>query len=340
MTGLVSGPFADALAEHRSRFNAQFAAARRARPRLDPAAFQQVLRALVAPLVAAAHVFHPERTSTTTEALYPLALELAGQDLLGPAARWPAVVAGWSVVLPRLGRWVAEAPRRIPAAVTNALYRLSVTPGARPAEWAEALLRLAELEPDGDTLLRAGQVAAWRAGLAHYRAGALALARALPAPIAGAALGQPPDADALPLVIDRLAADPWLTPAAAAARPAGARRLAVVAQVGAFRGFGGLFVRPPIVEPAGAHFLVSDGDGVWLLTADACGATWHRVTQAPSQAGASPFRLLKDGTVRAGGQSLNFPSLADATSSAGNATTLAVTGPLTHAVSLVAWSEA
>src|SRR2546423_1862172 len=81
----------------------------------------------------------------------------------------------------------------------------------------------------------------WRAGLAHYRAGALAVCAQLPPALARAALGLPPDARiGLEDLIARLMADPWLEPATLAG-PAHARELRIVARAGAFRGFGGLF---------------------------------------------------------------------------------------------------
>lgn len=339
MPPAVSAVLADILARQRERFNYRFVEARRAWPRLEAEAFMDVLRFTLAPVVEAVHAAAPDRAPEATEVLFDLALDLTGQDLLGPGARYPALTVGWGTILPRLGRFLAEAPRRVAGAITNALYHLARTPGARPEMWAGGLLELAGVCPDGETLLRAGQVAAWRAGLAHLRRPALEIARGLPAPIARAALGLPPGAAEATRAIDRLAADPWLPPALAE-QPAPTRRLALVGRVGAFRGFGGLFLRPPILEPAAEGFLVSDGEGVWLLAADACGATFQRVAGVPSLRRPTPFALLKDGTVRAGDHSARFPELAEAASHAADGQTLAVTVPLSHAVHLVALQAA
>lgn len=336
MAAALTGPFARELENNRSRFNAKFAEARWERPRLDPAAFRNVLAVVVAPVVEAVDAVAPDRAALAAEALYDLALDLTGQDLLGPAARSAAVAAGWAALLPRLGRFLAEAPRSVAGAVTNALYNLASTPGARPEEWMGRMLALADHCPDAETLLTAGQVAAWRAGMAHYRAGALDLCRTLPPPIARVALGLPAESEPPDSVIDALAADPWLAPDRFGHSSPLPRSLSIVARAGAFRGFGGLFLRPPIVACAGEHFLVSDGEDSWLLVADACGATFHRMSGVPTTSAPSPFMLGRDGAVKAADRGVKFAELAEPTSHAGNATTLAVTTALSHAVFLVA----
>ena len=159
-------------------------------------------------------------------------------------------------------------------ALTNALYNLAQTPGARGREWLEGMRALALQCADVAILLKVGQVLAWRAGLAHYRAGALAVCAQLPPALARAALGIPPDEHiGLENVLARLAADPWLDPARPAREPA----LRIVASAGAFRGFGGLFLAPPNVASAGGQFVVLDGEACWLLAAEAFGATFHRM---------------------------------------------------------------
>src|SRR5439155_4000009 len=126
--------------------------------------------------------------------------------------------------------------------------------------------------PDADTLLKLGQVAAWRCGMAHFRTAALELARELP-PAAVARILLPPKsvtAD-LPGVVERLAADPWFDPANPNPPP-GPR---LVSEVGGFRGFGGEFKQPPKVTAADGHLYATDGESTWLLTADVFGAVFH-----------------------------------------------------------------
>lgn len=346
---LVTGPFAQILEANRSRFNARFAEARRIQPGLDPLIFAECLRSTVAQVVEAVHHVRPEKAAEAAEVLYDLSLDLLGQEFLGPNSRYPFIVEGWRFLLPRLSRFIAGSPREFVGSTTNALYNLSTTPGARPGEWAASLLKLVEVCPDAPTLLRAGQVAAWRAGMAHYRLSALDLCRDLPPPVALTALGLSPQAEHPPLdtLIDSLKANPWLSPASNLQSPTPLRlapgaivsnyQLQIVSRVGAFRGFGGLFLEPPLVWPADDDFVVSDGEGTWLLMADVFGATFHRADiKAPSLKTSSPFTINKAGSVSFGKTSHAFPELANANSSAGNNTTLAVTTPLSHAVYLIA----
>jgi hypothetical protein len=346
---MLSGPFAQILEANRSRFNARFAEARRIQPGLDPLIFAECLRSTVAQVVEAVHHVRPEKAAEAAEVLYDLSLDLLGQEFLGPNSRYPFIVEGWRFLLPRLSRFIAGSPREFVGSTTNALYNLSTTPGARPGEWAASLLKLVEVCPDAPTLLRAGQVAAWRAGMAHYRLSALDLCRDLPPPVALTALGLSPQAEHPPLdtLIDSLKANPWLSPASNLQSPTPLRlapgaivsnyQLQIVSRVGAFRGFGGLFLEPPLVWPADDDFVVSDGEGTWLLMADVFGATFHRADiKAPSLKTSSPFTINKAGSVSFGKTSRAFPELANANSSAGNNTTLAVTTPFSHAVYLIA----
>jgi hypothetical protein len=346
MEKLITGAFAQVLEANRARFNARFAEARRFSPGLDSEAFIEHLRSTVAPIVEAVARERADKAAEVAEALYDLSLDLFGQEFIGPNSRYPFIVDGWRFLLPRLPRFVAEAPREFTGSVTNALYNLSTTPGARPDEWAASLLQLAEVCPDAPTLLRAGQVAAWRAGMAHFRLGALELCRNLPQPAALAALGLSPQAGAPPLdqLLESLKADPWLRPDSHLPLPTS--HLQIVSRVGAFRGFGGLFLAPPqVMGTADGQFVVKDGDQPWLLTADIFGATLHRMVEDPLQGnGASlpaknqpcaHFQIDSAGRVSKSSHSQTFPELKGFTSAADNSTTLAVTTPLSHAVFLI-----
>jgi hypothetical protein len=341
----LSGPFALALESRRARYNALFADAHRTRPSLDAEAFAAHLRVVVAPIVDRAASHAPTAAAPVTDALYELSLDLVGQEFLGPRSRYPALVEGWQHLLVALAPRVAEAPRLLPGAVTNALYQLATTPGARPREWMQALVTLSPLCADVDTLLQAAQVVAWRAGLAHYRASALRRCAGLD-PAAGlVALGipiadRPPvSPDLFQAALARLQTDPWLDPAAALRDDIPARRLQLIRRVGAFRGFGGQFLAPPTISVVDGQFVVSDGDTHWRLFADRFGATLHR-TVAPSRDKTKRkrhrFTLSPEGEVKHGSARVTFPELANCTTSAEDDTTLAVTTPLSHGVFLVA----
>ena len=337
-----ASPFAQLLADRRSRFNGQFAEAKTYRPSLDAEAFGGHLTQVVGPIVDRIAAVRPEQAGTVTEALYDLSLDLVGREFLGPRSRYPALAEGWRTVFAQLPERLAAAPWQFPAAITNALYNLSSTPGARPAEWAQSVVTLSGACDDVPELLAAAQVAAWRAGLAQYRQSALARCRSLKPNVAGLALGLPGfkasflSAKGRDALLDALLADPWLDPAAGAPSRTALR---IVARVGAFRGFGGLFMAPPMVACPEGQFVVSDGDEQWLLFADHFGANWQRVAAPPTGKPrmAQPFfQLDLQGQVTRGDQRAKFAELERSQSSAANATTLAVTTPLSHAVYLIA----
>jgi hypothetical protein len=338
---MLTGPFAKILEDSRSRFNAKFAEARRFRPKLEAHAFLEHLRATVAPIVDAVYGAAPDKAADAADALFDLSLDLLGQELLGPNSRYPAIAEGWAHLLPRLPDHVAAAPRAFTGAVTNALYNLSLEPGARPGEWMGGLLGLAPWCADAATLLQAGQVLAWRAGLAHYRLSALDVCGQLDPRVARAALGLSPDAQApaLDTLIDALRADPWLRPDSDS--QSRTSRLQIVARVGAFRGFGGLFLAPPTVGRTGEHLVARDGANCWLVFADRFGVTFHRTDLTPERTRHSRdgFQADATGAVWKGRSKQVFPELANLTSAASTPTTLAVTTPLSHAIYVIALAE-
>lgn len=345
----LSSTFAHILESNRARFNAKFAEARHVKSTLKAEAFKHHLQFTLAPVVEAVYQHSSDTANTVADALYDLSLDLVGQELLGPDSRYPVLVEGWQTLLPRVPRFVGESPRAFVGAITNALYNLSATPGARPHEWLEMMSRAVNLCPEAATFLKVGQVAAWRAGLAHYRSEALALATQLAntSPrLVRLALNLPTaNTKTAPLIttlLARLIADPWHRPESPpnpqSCEAINHPQLQIVARVGAFRGFGGLLVAPPLVFSAGEHFIVTDGHGSWLLTADCFGATWHRTPAQPVEGKqTAPFAINRKGEVSVNNKPpVHFPEFADASSWAANPTTLAVTTTLSHAVYLVA----
>lgn len=338
---MVSAALASILRSERSDFNARFIAARRLYPDLQPEAFTEFLETAVDDLVQAVAAVAADRVGEVTSAAYDAALELVGQKLAGPGAnlgsRLRLVEEGWRRVLPLIAPLVATAPGRVIPAVCNAIHQLAATPAARPKEWIEITEKLGPQCADAEMFLKLGQVAAWRAGFAHFRQGAIAAGDALPGSLVLAALGARSDltwAD----VRAQLLANPWFDPAGARNESAAIR---VVAQVGSFRGFGGLFAEPPLVVAAGEHFLARSNSECWLLTADLFGATFHRAAieefETATQHSQLPASLEIDGSrVALNGDGCELPAIGDVTSVAANGTTLAFTARLTHSIVLVA----
>jgi len=333
---MINATLASLLRSGRADFNARFAAARHAHPDLDPAAFGSFLQTAVDELIQAVERARADRIGEVVQAAYDAALEIVGQKLAGSGARQPWVEAGWRRILPPIAPLVAAAPGRIIPAVCNAVHHVAATPGARPEQWIELMARLGPQCTEAEAFLKLGQVAAWRAGLAHFRTGALATMDALPETLSLAALGAPSGA-AWTDVRQRLHDNPWFDPAAAEAG-AGMR---LVARVGLFRGFGGLFAEPPLVASDNGHFLALSGGECWMIAADAFGTTLHRIAESEFEAASTGGRLPRD--LRVTGSSVDWnggrfelPDLGDFTSAAANGTTLALTGRTTHSIAFVA----
>jgi hypothetical protein len=338
---LPPGPLADVLRRNREAFNARFALARRGGARVDGDAFLRHLGTAVDPILRPIAAHFAERVESSALALYELSLELFAAAVLGPAARGDAVAAVWRELLPAVPRPLARDARRVAASLSNAAHNLAQTDGARPGEWLGRMAAAGPRCEDAATLLAAGQVAAWRAGCAQYRAGALKAARTLPhdvlVPVLFNADDVPPaPAEAL-AALDTLAKHRWLTPAEALAGPVPAR-VRVVRTAGAFRGFGGPFLRPPVVGTRGPQLIVSDGYFVWELIADAAGCLFHRTTAGaiPPAVKTGIVALAANGHVQWEQAAAHFPQLADASSAAFDGQTLAVTQPASHHVFLVA----
>lgn len=296
----LSPVLARELAAGRAQFNARVAAAGRARTGFDTAALAEAVRVRIDPLAMAIEAVAPDRVGAVVDAAFTLSITLTEHALTGE--RRALVDRLWREVAAPLAGAIAERPEPVLAMLTNAALTLAATPGARPLEWIGHLAALGPLL-DAGTLTAAGQVTAWRSGMAHYRPGALAAADSLPEPLALAAAGATGD---WAETRTALAADRWWRPDGAAA---GMR-------FGGFTGFGGPFAMPPEVRAGGEGFVVCSGDRYGLLVADAWGATLHPARReefesAPPSAAASanPTGLPGDGLRAATtGDSIAFAS--------------------------------
>ena len=185
---------------------------------------------------------------------------------------------------------------------------------------------MAALAPQVATVaqLRAvGQVLAWRAGVAHFRQGALAAADTLPPALALAAFGEP--GASWPQVHAQLMANPW-------------RGNAEGREFGSFSGLGGDFATPPLVRATDDGFIVRSAERHYLLVADACGAVLHSATAQEfdhAQTGAPASVRLDGATLQIGARRIELDVPAGDIAIAANAHTLAVTSPWTHAIRLL-----
>ena len=317
----------------------RFAETRHRLPMLDPGPFGDFLRQCVDPVIQEVHAVSADRVDAVAQAAYDVALELIGQRVAGSGSRGSAIEAVWQRVLVGAASAVAAEPERVLGSLTNAAYQIAATPNARPELWIADVERLAPKCASVDELLRLGQVVAWRAGLAHFREGAIAAAAALPEALALAAVRASTSASWREVEAG-LRGSEWFDASEADRRSLASPR--VMSMVGAFRGFGGPFTVPPRVTYDAGHFRLTSGEETWLLIADLHGATFHRLStdepRGPPSTLALPrgLRLDDKGTLTTsmGAVRLNGPGTV--TSAAASSTTLAVTWTLTHQVMLVA----
>lgn len=314
---MISDPFAKVLSAGRSQFNKQVAEARRRYPAFDTAAFAEFLQTGVDPLVRAVAAVNSDRVPQVVLAAYGTALELSAQSLAGPKARSEGVNQVWRELAPRFAHLIAHSPADVLGLLTNAVVHLEKAATARPAQW---LAELAEFAPQVESvahLQALGQLLAWRAGLAHFRLGALAATDWLPAPLLAEIFGV--DLDEWPAARDAMLADPWWD---------AARHFSGV-EIGAFSGFGGDFAEPPQLRACDDGFLVKSGERYFLLVADVHGAILHATSEDEFAAAAhaswpAPAPLSVD---------LDLPP--QQLTVIRNAHTLAVTSPFTHAIRLL-----
>jgi len=320
MASVEAVAFSQALARGRERFNALFA---QTNGRVDASRFGEHLRNVVAPVVEAVDRVRRDRVDAVVGTLYELSLDLAGSGIFDAH---PAVAAGWRSILPEMPFLVAEQPRAAAAAVTNALSNLSAQSPAMAAAWVQEMTALSASCKDLATFRGAGHVVAWRCGMAQHRLGALQSCASLPIDMACRALGiHAVDTASFEQALRRLQDDPWLTPANALL-PERAGEVRIVAIVSGFRGFGGVFLTPPVVFAAESDQLIArDDQHAWSIVADVFGSHLQPLPSIPhKRRGRAPLDLA------------HLPELANPLSNAANETTTAVTIPLSHSVFLVA----
>jgi len=328
----VSAVLGEVLRAHRAEFNTRFAEMKRRRPGLEGETFSEALVTLVDPVVEAVSRIDREAVAETVSAAYDIMLLLVAEKLAGPAGRHSTLNEACRDLLPKAAERIAEAPLRMLGAVTNALVNLATTPEVREAEWIRSMEAVVAQCETVEMFLQAGQVAGWRCGLAQYRESALAIARRLPSELGSRLIGTEPGAQ-WEEVVAKLERERWWQPGEPAPKS-----LQVVRRAGAFRGFGGAFTEPPLVAAIEEDLYVWSGDNFWLLTADAFGATFHRVKAVEFEAAAEARNAVKleGDRIVCDGRTTKLPMLGTLTSAAATSDTVALTGSLTHAVMLLA----
>jgi hypothetical protein len=329
---MMSPQFASLLASGRSEFNRRVAETRRRYPAFDTAAFgtfvqgpaDQIFRAAAAAGVA-------DSLPAVAMAAFDVALELVAHGQGGGIAEQV-----WCELAPRYAALLCAQPASVLGMLTNAALHLEKSGHARPPQWLALMAELAPQVAHVRQLGAVGQICAWRAGMAHFRQGAIAAADSLPDTLALAAFGVSAHADGVPAgawpgLRETVQRNPWWTPVHAARG-----RAMDGMDVGSFTGFGGAFPEPPEVRPAADGFWVRSGERYALLVADACGAVLHAATQDEYEYPQPPAvraKVSQSGQRLAiNGREFTVDLPADALRVVCNAHTVAITSPYSHAI--------
>lgn len=324
---MISTPFADALAARRDDFNARVRAAQRRFPGLRTAPFLDFLSTRVDGIVGAVAAIAPERVTATAVAAFDIALELAGRNLIGAPPPGDALDAAWHTLMPCLDRLVAAQPQYVLSMVSNAAIYLADLPGTRCDQWLHDMRGLAPCVDSVDQLRIVGQIVAWRAGAAHFRAGAIAAADGLPDALALRAFSAAASSSWAALRA-RVEHDPWWQ--------GDDGQGASERDIGSFTGFGGPFPAPPTIRAADGAFAVRAGDRFFVLVADAYGAVLRpsardAFDRLPPDAGRCGH-AMRAGCLTVGGQGIPIDLPDAGLAVCATATTIAIASPFTHAV--------
>lgn len=348
---LLAGPLAEALRRGRDRFNTAFFVARQSSPSLDGEAFARHLH-LLAPVAEVVARHGAERLDAAVAALYDLSLDLLVRGILDDPARSCLVRRVLSELFPPLHTFLAEDPFEIAGKLINAVLQLDGTPGARPGEWMDLLIRVAPGVSGKSELFDAGRVLAWRCGMAHLRLSALSAAGRLGDRVLFETLGIPQEtagrisAEAL---LRALADDPWLHPDRAAEKGVGRPRTPrLVAEAGGFCGFGGPFLRPPRACHVDGDLILSDADHAWRMYADVFGVVFVKIfsdiytamrfvtAKQELRDDAHGVRVSEDGSIEWSGEEVRCGRVAHPTGVACDGNTAVVTLRHSHRVLLFA----
>ncbi|MBI2215340.1 MAG: hypothetical protein HYU52_16945 [Acidobacteria bacterium] len=333
----LSSPLAAALERDRERFNALVAERIASGQRFDAAALAAHMRNAVSPVIDAVDRVDPGSVAPVTDVLFRMTLDLIARDLAGDGTRYPGITEGWRRIFPAVVPLLVRAPQELAGSLTNALYNVSVSTGVVPERWIDDMTALARHCVEVSELLDVGKIAAWRAGLAHYRRGALDACRSLSPDLVALALGVSGAVASYHSMIERLERDPWLDPAVAATERIPEPSLRVVAVTGAFRGFGGPFRVPPKLYARDGQLVAKDDEAAWILMADRFGATWHRCDDTGLLVQTFPDAVVgRDGEARIGTQRASIAALRQPWTQAFDGTTLGVTLALSHRIWLLA----
>ncbi len=327
----LCAPLSHLFQQDRAFFNQLYADAQWRYPRLEGEQFSAFLLAAVDPLSAAidstGHTIDREWLSI----VYTAALELVSHKLAGPAAVSPWHNQLWQQFA-KLPALLLLAPE-LGAELSNCLHHVLHHPGGAPQHWLASIGRCAPYCQTPDQLRQVAQIAAWTAGLAHYRHSALSLLPCLGDHLCSPLFNLSEHSETWPKLFQQLQENPWTQ-----VRNKGLTAPAPLLSCGAFSGFGGVFMQPPRVGCVDQQLFAISDQECWELYADAFGSSLQAVPR-PAElnlATCYPDQVaFSDQQLRTPQGSFSLAGYGDITSACYCHQTLAVTTSLSHAILLV-----
>lgn len=265
------------IANHRESLNQSVRERLHAGAKFEPSDFLLQLDQRIGPVLYEVQKRFPERAGMALTGLCDVVLDLlvAGQLRSATTTTTSLLMVNlWSRLLPKLATSIAIDPKRVAASLSNALIQIAQESPTVAALWLRNLIGIADDLQTVDSVLHAGRFLAWTSGLAQYRKSVLEYAATMPVELVQLCLaGSVPVAGLAGIEwIERLKKDPW----GASVDSGEAPRWRKVGRVGAFRGFGGSLLAPPLVWSDEAGLLASDGQRIWRIHIDRFGAMMTR----------------------------------------------------------------
>ncbi len=326
--------------DQRDALNALFRSRIKQGAKIDSQAFAEHIRTRIVPCVEAISLVLPERTRLSTLELFEVSLDLFMVGHFENESKTPHLYRLWSEHLPKLAKHLACDPRRVAGSLSNALIKIEMQSSHTAERWLSHVETAAQYTESVDELLNLGKAAAWLSGMPHYRTSAIAAMRLLPKSLILRLLEMPLDLNEpdIHTSLEKMVVDPWYS--ILGSNSSDAMQVRQVGHCGAFVGFGGEMRKPPVVTANEGMLVASDGQHVWQIFADRFGAVTQRIDLSPFhenkiQKKTDP-RLTTGGLIRWGESQLKRPDLANASSSAFDGGTFAVTIPTSFQVVLFA----
>jgi len=312
------------IANHRETLNKSVRERLHSGAKFDPSDFLLQLDQGIGPVLSEVAKRFPERAGIALIGLCEVVLDLLAAGQLRSSsitATSPLMSSLWNRLMPKLAVPIAIDSKRVAASLSNALIQIAQESPMVAVRWLRNLMEVADELRTVDSALHAGRFLAWTSGLAQYRMSVLGYAATMPAELVQLCLsgsGQATGGSGS-VWIERLKKDPW----AGGVDSGDARQWKKVGRVGAFRGFGGVLLAPPLVWCDEAGLLASDGQRIWKIHADRFGAIMTRfdgirVEDRPWKNAKMPSR---------GKWTSSIPELEKANSIANEGTTLVWTEP-------------